>query len=239
MSPNELTSDGCLSSLIFFRSKDIGRLVIGGTLVLSGIPTAGLFGGTSSCEPVHRLETRVAYDRDSTTNWLGETCPFRSDLLDQDLTEDTSNAIAELRRISGLTWEQLGELFGVTRRSVHFWASGQKLNAENANHLFRVLGVIRDSDTGSPETNRAKLLESVGGSVPIDLLAASKFDEARAALGVGRRTPSMVDRRLATESMKEREPLRPEILLAGGQDLGTKELGRIRKVNHVRKHRRG
>ncbi len=34
----------------------------------------------------------------------------------------SSSAISELRRISALTWEQLGQLFRVSRGSVHFWA---------------------------------------------------------------------------------------------------------------------
>src|SRR2546428_13805112 len=34
-------------------------------------------------------------------------------------------AIMELRRLSGMTWEQLASLFEVTRRTVHFLASGK------------------------------------------------------------------------------------------------------------------
>ena len=37
---------------------------------------------------------------------------------------DARRATSELRRISGLTWKQLGELFNVSRRNIHFWANG-------------------------------------------------------------------------------------------------------------------
>src|SRR5262245_15054918 len=35
----------------------------------------------------------------------------------------TGSAVMEIRRLSGLTWEQLSALMGVARRSLHFWAS--------------------------------------------------------------------------------------------------------------------
>jgi DNA-binding transcriptional regulator YiaG len=43
----------------------------------------------------------------------------------------TQQAVNELRKLSGLTWEQLATLFNVSRRSVHFWASGQSLTSAN------------------------------------------------------------------------------------------------------------
>ena len=63
-------------------------------------------------------------------------------------TEATRKAVSELRRISGLTWEQLAGLFGVSRRAVHFWASGKPLNATNHQRLMRVLDVVRGADVG-------------------------------------------------------------------------------------------
>ena len=38
------------------------------------------------------------------------------------LVEHAEVAIAELRCLSGLTWDQLARLFNVSRRSLHFWA---------------------------------------------------------------------------------------------------------------------
>ncbi|WP_419950972.1 helix-turn-helix domain-containing protein [Candidatus Palauibacter sp.] len=74
--------------------------------------------------------------------------------------EATRAAVSELRRISGLTWEQLAELFGVSRRSVHCWASGKPLNAANHERLMRVLDVVRDADRGTAHSTRAALLEA-------------------------------------------------------------------------------
>ena len=39
--------------------------------------------------------------------------------------ESTAEAIMEIRRRSGLTWQELGDLFDVSRRSIHHWANGK------------------------------------------------------------------------------------------------------------------
>jgi len=72
-----------------------------------------------------------------------------------ELREPVSPAIAELRRLTGLTWEQLAHLFNVSRRSAHFWASGSKASAENTAHLERVLDTVRVIDRGSMTENRS------------------------------------------------------------------------------------
>ena len=67
-------------------------------------------------------------------------CAFSPDvLLHSQRTDQTSAgvsvssiapsgaAIGELRRLSGLTWDQLARLFNLSRRSLHFWASGKPM----------------------------------------------------------------------------------------------------------------
>ena len=53
-------------------------------------------------------------------------------------------AIGELRRLSGLTWDQLARLFNVSRRSLHFWASGGEPSIKNG---------FRDSDQATQAKN--------------------------------------------------------------------------------------
>jgi transcriptional regulator with XRE-family HTH domain len=91
---------------------------------------------------------------------------------------ETQKALSELRRLSGLTWEQLAKLFNVSRRSLHFWASGQPLSHFNEEHLKRLLGAIRYIDQGSASLNRSLLLRSDSkGNLPFDLLVAGKYEE--------------------------------------------------------------
>jgi hypothetical protein len=40
-----------------------------------------------------------------------------------------AGALSELRRLSGLSWGQLARALGVTRRTLHFWASGKAICA--------------------------------------------------------------------------------------------------------------
>ncbi len=96
----------------------------------------------------------------------------------------------QLHRWSGLTWDQIADLFGVDRRSVHFWSSGRALNAENEEHLFQIWAVFRTIDRGFAPANRAALLNPREDGVrPLDLLTQRRYDEVRALLGKGKGRP--------------------------------------------------
>jgi len=73
--------------------------------------------------------------------------------------------VAWVKDHSGLTWEQLGRIFGVSRRAVHMWANGGRLNESNARRLREFAAVVRGIETGqenpTPESVRARLLEVV------------------------------------------------------------------------------
>ena len=122
----------------------------------------------------------------------------------------TRRAISELRRISGLTWQQLGQLLGVSRRSVHYWASGKPLNAGNQKRLMRVLDIVSAAYRGSARGTRAALLDAGEGTTPLDMLAAQRFDDARSALGQGRARPVPALAGLSAEAKAARKPLPPE-----------------------------
>jgi hypothetical protein len=98
--------------------------------------------------------------------------------------QSTDQAIMELRRISGLTWDELSELFNVSRRSLHFWASGKPLNAPNEEHLRQILDVIRRIDSGIAQDNRARLLSKFSdGNTAFNLLANKEYSEVIKRLG--------------------------------------------------------
>ena len=168
----------------------------------------------------------------------GKLSDASHDQFAEDSSEVTSDAIAELRRVSGLTWEQVGRLFGVSRRSVHFWASGKPMNAANEQHLRQVLDVVRQADRGDARGNRAALFEGSTGSTPFDLLASKRFDEAGALLGRGpgrrRRTLRPLDAKVAAE----RAPLPPEALIDAMNDRIHRDVGRVHPARTVRNVRR-
>ncbi|MFZ0791077.1 MAG: hypothetical protein WAM94_15805 [Chromatiaceae bacterium] len=191
--------------------------------------------GSSSEEPARLWEAPYVYDFDATASGLG----WEQHAENPDDAEITRQAISELRRISGLTWEQLGELFEVSRRSVHFWASGKPLNAGNEQRLMQVLAVVRAADRVDARSTRAALFEVNEGTTAFALLTAQRFEEARATLGVGTARPRPALAELSAAAKAARKPLPPEDLVDAQHDRVHRDLGRARAARTLRNKRRG
>ncbi len=192
--------------------------------------------GTSCAEPT--IIWRAPYMHESDTTTSG---PDRDAVATQmeTGTEATGKAVSELRRISGLTWKQLGGLFGVSRRSVHFWASGKPLNAIDHQRLMRVLDVVRGADRGTARRTRAALLDAREGTTAFDLLADQRFREARVALGRGCTRPFPALTPLSAAAQSARKPLPPDELYDAQSDRVHQEPGRARAARTARDQRRG
>jgi len=203
-------------------------IVVGGALAVSG---------TSSAEPNRAWEAPYVHERDATAS--GGCWVEPADKSAEQRSEATRAAVSELRRISGLTWEQLGELFDVSRRSVHFWASGKPLNAENERRLLHVLDVVRAADRGAARVTRSALLEIRDGMSAFDLLVEERFDEARATLGVGPLRARPVLGKLSAEAKAARSPLPLEELVDAQHDRVHRDPGHARAARTVRNSRRG
>ena len=154
--------------------------------------------------------------------------------------EETRRAVSELRRMSGLTWDQLGRLFEVSRRTMHSWASGKRLNANNEERLWRVLDVVRTAYRGSAQRTRAALFQVREGESPFDLLLAQRFNEARSVLGPGPPQRPRPSGQLSAEAKAAREPvLRPWELFDAKHDRVHSESDVARAVRTVRNTPRG
>jgi len=201
-------------------------IVVSGALAVSS---------TSSADPARLWEAARLYESDATTSGLGRehSSETASDV------EVTRRAISELRRISGLTWEQLGRLFDVSRRSVHFWASGKPLNADNEQRLMQVLDVVRAAYRGDARSTRAALSEAKDGTTAFALLAAQQFEDARTILGVGTARPRPAPTGLGAADEAARKPLPPGELVDALQDRVHRDRGQGRAARTVRDRRRG
>lgn len=218
------------SASVFGRERlpRLSVIVVSGALAVSG---------TSSAEPSRVWEAPYVHEYDATASGEGWVEPERGGAEQQH--DATREAVSELRRISGLTWEQLGQLFAVSRRSVHFWASGKPLNAENETRLLQVLDIVRTADRGDARSTRSALLDVHDGSSAFDLLVEERFDEARARLGVGAGRPRPVLGALSAEAKAARAPLPPEELVEAQHDRVHRDPGRARAARTVRNSRRG
>lgn len=133
-------------------------------------------------------------------------------------SESTAEAILEIRRLSGLTWDELADLFDVSRRSVHHWASGKQVNAEHEQALRGALTAIRHLDRGNATATRALLLTSdPDGNSLLDLLKAGSYEDAVSR--VAPRTPvARPLRPLSAEASEARRMPSPTLLLQAEQD---------------------
>lgn len=98
------------------------------------------------------------------------------------------DAIFELKRVSGLTWEELAGLLSVTRRSLHLWANGGHINTLNEKRVRDLLVTMRELDRGTARENRALLLAPLqdGDMTVGDLLRGWRFADALNLVGRGR-----------------------------------------------------
>ena len=143
-------------------------------------------------------------------------------------------AISEVRRLSGLTWEQLAQLVGVSRRALHFWASGKPMSAQNAEHLQRLLAVLQRVDRGSASANRAALFAPIQGVHPFDLLVRHDYERAVRLLGANP-TPARPPRsRPSAQALDARAPRPPAELVDALEDTVHQESGRVRKAKSVK-----
>ncbi|RME42514.1 MAG: XRE family transcriptional regulator, partial [Deltaproteobacteria bacterium] len=141
---------------------------------------------------------------------------------------DARTALAEFRRLSGLTWDQLAQVFGVSRRILHLWASGKPLGAPNEEHLRRLLAVLRRADRGAAGANRALLLTEHEGTIPIDLLVEHRYEEFLQLVGEGPGRRTVARRPLSRQAWEARKPSPPDELVDATQDRVHKDVGRGR-----------
>jgi transcriptional regulator with XRE-family HTH domain len=144
-------------------------------------------------------------------------------------SQTPSAALLELRRLSGLTWDQLARLFGITRRSLHFWASGKPLTLAHEERLQRLLATVRQLDRGSAHANRTLLLGvHADGCIPFDLLVAGQYERVLALLGPGHAPTRPHPLALAVDARAARAPYAPEDVAGALPDRVHTEVGQVR-----------
>lgn len=148
---------------------------------------------------------------------------------------DAGAAIGELRRLSDFTWDQLAHLLGVTRGSLHSWASGKAMTPTNEEQLHRVLATIRKINRGTAAANRAVLLAACkDGTLPLDLLANDQYDQVVAVVGVGAAHERPALKPMSQAAWDARKPRPPEELVNALQDEVHRVPGRPRAARSVK-----
>jgi transcriptional regulator with XRE-family HTH domain len=142
----------------------------------------------------------------------------------------TGSMLFALRRLSGLSLQQLSQLLGLSRHQLHLWASGKPMAPAKEERLARTLATVRRIDRGSASENRSLLLTPLAdGTRPLELLEAGRHDELLALLRPGRaQRPELTPLSLAAR--EARKPRPPAELVAALQDTGHREVGKGRPV---------
>jgi DNA-binding transcriptional regulator YiaG len=189
--------------------------------------------GTASSEPV---PNQYSYPLEKQTAASNVSIIFSVLPSTIETSQETLN---ELKQLSGLTWEQLAKVLNVSRRSLHFWASGKPISPFNEEHLRRLLATIRYVDRGSPDVNRGALLQPQHGStIPLDLLIAGKYEEVKRLLGAGTTVEKSKLKPLSPEAIASRLPPPPEDLVGALQDTIHREVGKSRPAKTTRSRKR-
>jgi DNA-binding transcriptional regulator YiaG len=94
--------------------------------------------------------------------------------------ESNSGRIYRLKRQSGLNWDEIAELFDVSRRSVHHWANGKPLVAKQEKRLIELNQFFDQVSEGDALAVRQRLLAHDGGqSSSFNLLINGNFGAAK------------------------------------------------------------
>lgn len=196
---------------------------------LNQVISTSAYGAMRHIETHPFINSRVFLASSSTTaslTSLGQDCLTASNITTSGVTLPsnsstavTQKAINEIKRLTGLTWEQLAKLFNVSRRTLHFWASGKRLNSFNEEQLNLLLDTIRYIDRGSASLNRNLLLVPLeDGMLPFDLLVSGKYQEIKNILGSGNAPQRPKLNPLSEDALNLRRPLSPENLIDALQD---------------------
>ena len=107
------------------RSVGWPVVVIGLSLGIGGVP------GTATARPP--LVSYVEFGSStSLPSAISSNVPLRPN----------TSGVKRLKDATGATWDQLGRLFGVSRRALHAWANAAPMNSQHAERLEELLALV-------------------------------------------------------------------------------------------------
>jgi DNA-binding transcriptional regulator YiaG len=146
VSPLTSQSDGSTSNMLLPK--------VGSALLPAFIVMELLTGGTSLPSPPPSTSISVQ---------IFQTLPRadRSDTSEEEVAAilpELAKSVRSLYRRSGLSWDELAHIFGVSRRTLYNWSTGGKVSASYAQAISSVIRAVHQVDVGNPQLTRSKLL---------------------------------------------------------------------------------
>lgn len=158
--------------------------------------------------------------------------------IPRQIGQQPAQAVADMRRIAGLTYEEVATLCAVTRRTIHHWVSGRPIDAANEKRLLEVLEALRAIDRGAADATRDALFRRIAGQeAPFGLLAKGHMVEGVRAAGCGRVASRQSSSPATAEIQEARRPLPVEALLDARHEPIHRDPGPGRVIRLRRKKR--
>lgn len=123
----------------------------------------------------------------ATTTAAQNVCIYLTGDPAQAMSQPTdAQPLMELRRLSGLSWEQIAGMLGVDRRSVHNWAAGKPIALKNQQRIGELLSFLHFMDRGTAHENATLLLAPTSaGPTLLQLLTEEEYRLAQHLVGKG------------------------------------------------------
>lgn len=200
-------------------------LYIGGYLIISGIDPQV----TASCRLLRDQDLFSFVCLDSTSAGTEASTAVEHDTSAIGNDRSAAEYVHSLRKLSGLTWDQLARIFDVSRRTIHLWASGKPMAIGNETKVHRLTAFIEKIDRGDARLNRTALLSVREDGVSVlELLRLNRYSEAESVVGRGahrvRRQPLVP---ISAEARDARKPPGPANLMGAPGEIMHKRRGRL------------
>lgn len=148
------------------------------------LATSSAVGATLPTFPYTATAVRAfvqASPRDSSTpiDHTSSGLPEQDGSYSSDASASPAEQIAELRALTGLTTDQVSRLFGVSRRSVHNWISGNAMSPQHEELAARILAIVQVLPGSTPTDRRAAMLDSSRGTSLFHQLVAARGEDVR------------------------------------------------------------
>jgi DNA-binding transcriptional regulator YiaG len=129
--------------------------------------------------PVRELSQRSTRDLSVPLDQTSSGLPKVRSADSNGASGSLAKRIAEVRALTGLTTDQVGRLFGVSRRSVHNWINGNAMAPQHEERAAKILSIMQVLPGSTPADRRAALLDSSRGTSLFHQLMASRADSVR------------------------------------------------------------
>ncbi|AYJ85330.1 hypothetical protein D3Y57_04755 (plasmid) [Sphingomonas paeninsulae] len=81
---------------------------------------------------------------------------------DEEVRQSPQDVLQEIRKRTLLTWDQLAQIFRVSRRAVHHWAAGQSLSVGKLGQLHELYKCVQSFGKLEPYQVRLAVLDEYG-----------------------------------------------------------------------------